>query len=251
MFLPPVDRPRLRAVPHHPLAIVIPQFSRVAIGAVITLTLSGIYSAVQQIGGLDQLVATTYGRVLLVKTGLFGALLLLGGMNRFVFAPRLTTSGNQLARAFGRSVRSELLLGALLLMTVGALTSVAPSKTAWEAHERLGLMQVAQEGDVDLVLRVAPAQIGDNEFAVDVADKRPGAHQAPSRVLLRFDLFGTDQGVVQTAARQTDAQRYIARGNFTAIGGRWNVEVVLRRTGFDDVRHTFQVDIVRSGMQAQ
>jgi hypothetical protein len=35
------------------------------------------------------------------------------------------------------------------------------------------------------------------------------------------------------------------------MGGRWNVEVVLRRAGFDDVRHTFQVDIVRSAAQAQ
>jgi hypothetical protein len=102
-----------------------------------------------------------------------------------------------------------------------------------------------------LVLRVAPAQIGDNEFAVDVMDKRPGAPQAPSRVLLRFDLFGTDLGVVQTAATQMDAQRYTARGSFTTIGGHWNVEVVLRRAGFDDVRHTFQLDILRSAAQTQ
>jgi copper transport protein len=234
-----------------PLAMLIPHFSRVAIGSVIALTVSGIYSAFQQIGGLNQLAATTYGRALLIKIGLFVGLLLLGGLNRFVLAPRLPAFGNQLARMFGRSVRTELLLGALLLIAVGAMTSVAPSKIAWDAHEQLGLMQVAQEGDVDLVLRVAPAQIGDNEFAVDVTDKRPGAQQAPSRVLLRFDLFGTDLGVVQTAARQMDAQRYTARGSFTAIGGRWNVEVVLRRAGFDDVQHTFQLDILRSAAQTQ
>ena len=29
------------------------------------------------------------------------------------------------------------------------------------------------------------------------------------------------------------------------MGGRWHIEVVLRRAGFDDVQHTFEVDIVR------
>jgi hypothetical protein len=32
---------------------------------------------------------------------------------------------------------------------------------------------------------------------------------------------------------------------------RWNVEVVLRRAGHDDVRHTFQLDILRSAAQTQ
>jgi hypothetical protein len=35
------------------------------------------------------------------------------------------------------------------------------------------------------------------------------------------------------------------------MGGRWHVEVVLRRAGFDDVRHTFEIDIVRSALAAQ
>jgi hypothetical protein len=131
------------------------------------------------------------------------------------------------------------------------MTSVAPSKTAWEAHERLGLAQAATVGDVDLVLRVAPAVIGDNEFAVDVTDRRPGAQGAPSKVLLRFDMIGMEMGQLQTEAKSTDQQRYTARGSFASMGGRWHVEVVLRRAGFDDVRHTFEMDIVRSALAAQ
>jgi copper transport protein len=234
-----------------PLAILIPRFSRLALPCVVTLALTGLYSYLLHIGSLDLLAATTYGRALLIKVGLFALLFLLGALNLGILSPQLRASGNQLARAFGRSVRIELVLGALLLLAVGAMTSVAPSKTAWDAHERLGLMQEAKEGNVDLVLRVAPAQIGDNEFAVDVTDTRPGAQAAPSKVLLRFDMVGMEMGVLQTDAKQTNMQRYSARGSFTSMGGRWNVEVVLRRAGFDDVRHTFQLDIVRSAAQAQ
>jgi hypothetical protein len=127
---------------------------------------------------------------------------------------------------------------------------VAPSKTAWEEHQRLGLSQAATEGDVDLVLRVAPAQIGDNEWAVDVTDKRPGAQAAPAKVLLRFDMLGMDMGKLQTDTQTTDQERYSARGSFTSMGGRWHIEVLLRRAGFDDVTHTFQMDIVRSALPA-
>src|SRR5262249_24384025 len=126
------------------------------------------------------------------------------------------------------------------------MTSVAPSKTAWEARERRGLAQEAREGDVDLVLRVAPAEIGDNEWAVDVTDKRPGAQTAPAKVLVRFDMHGMEMGKLQTDTTTVDKERYTALGSFTSMGGRWNVEVVLRRAGFDDVSHTFQMDIVRS-----
>jgi copper transport protein len=229
-----------------PLAILIPRFSWLAVSCVALLTLTGTYSYFLHIDRLDLLAATSYGRALLVKLGLFGLLFLLGAVNLLLLAPRLRRAGNQLARGFGRTVRIELLAGALLLLAVGAMTSVAPSKTAWEAHERLGISQAASAGDVDLVLRVAPAQIGDNEWAVDVTDRRPGAQAAPAKVLLRFDMLGMDMGKLQAETQTADHERYTARGSFTSMGGRWQIEVLLRRAGFDDITHTFQLDIVRS-----
>jgi len=230
-----------------PLATLIPRFSRLAASCIVILTLTGVYNYLIHVNGLDLLAATTYGRALLVKLGLFGVLLLSGGLNLFILSRRLRTSGNRLARAFGRSVRGELVAGALLLLAVGVMTSVAPSNTAWEEHERQGIAQVATVGAVDLTLRIAPAQIGDNEIAVDVVDRRPGAQAAASKVLLRFNMLGHPMAPLQTEARLSNTQRYSTRGSFLSMGGRWNIEVVLRRAGFDDVKHTFQVDILRSG----
>jgi copper transport protein len=233
-----------------PLATLIPRFSRLAASCIVVLTLTGVYNYLLHVNQLDLLAATTYGRALLIKLGLFGLLLLLGGLNLFVLSRRLRASGNRLARAFGRSVRGELVAGALLLLVVGVMTSVAPSNTAWEEHERQGIAQTATVGTVDLTLRIAPAQIGDNELAVDIADRRPGAQAALSKVLLRFNMLGHPMGTLQTEARSSTTQRYSTRGNFLSMGGRWNVEVVLRRAGFDDVTHTFQVDILRAAAQA-
>ncbi|MDQ2997610.1 MAG: copper resistance protein CopC/CopD, partial [Chloroflexota bacterium] len=139
-----------------PLALLIPRFSRLTVACVTILTLTGIYNYTLQIGTLDLLPATTYGRALLIKLGLFGVLLLLGGLNLFVLSRRLRVRTNDqppttndsgissilhdqkedrnpatrhtepnLARRFNRSVRWELLAGALLLLAIGAMTSVA------------------------------------------------------------------------------------------------------------------------------
>jgi copper transport protein len=224
---------------------LIPRFSRLAMICVAILILTGVYSYLQQINNLDLLAATTYGRAFAAKLGLFGLLLVLAAVNLFYLSPRLRATGNHLARAFGRSVRLEIAAGALALLAVGVMTSVAPAKTAWEEHERQGLAQSASVENVDLVLRVAPAQIGDNEFAVDVTDKRPDAAGRPSKLLLRFDMLGMEMQPLQIETQTADTQRYTARGSYTSMGGRWNIEVLFRRAGFQDVRHTFEMDIVR------
>jgi copper transport protein len=228
-----------------PLRLLVAQFTRLALPCVAVLALTGLYSSYLHVGQIDLLPATTYGRALLIKLGLFVALVLLGALNMQVLTRRLRAAPGQGARGLARSVRAEIVIGALVLLAVGAMTSVAPSLTAWEAHEQQGIAQSATVGDVDLTLRIAPAQIGDNEFAVDVTDRRPGAAAAATRVLLRFDMQGMEMTPLQTEAAATGGERYTARGSFTSMGGRWHIEVVLRRAGFDDVRHTFEVDILR------
>jgi hypothetical protein len=58
-------------------------------------------------------------------------------------------------------------------------------------------------------------------------------------------MQGMTMGKLQTEAARSEGERYTTRGSFTSMGGRWNIEVVLRRAGFDDITHVFQVDILR------
>src|SRR5262249_54097200 len=184
-----------------PLALLIPRFSWITVPCVGILALTGTYGYLLHVGRLDLLAATTYGRALLIKLGLFGVLLLLGGLNLFILTRPLRETGDRPARLLGRSVRIELIAGAALLLAAGAMTSVAPSKAAWEAHEQQGMAMPATVGEVDLTLRIAPAQVGDNEFAVDVVDRRPGAAAAPPRGLPRFDMLGMDVSELQAEGR--------------------------------------------------
>jgi copper transport protein len=224
-----------------PLSILIPRFSRLALGCVAAVALSGLYGYFLHVNRLDLLAATTYGRALLAKSAVFTGLFALGAVNLLLLSPRLPASGNSLARAFSRTVRTELLLGGLLLTMVGIMTSVAPSQTAWEAQEKLGVKKEAELNDVHIVFRAAPAHSGDNEFAVDVTDRRPGTDSVPAEVLLRFTMLSMDMGTLQIATRTVDGLRYTAHGSFLSMAGNWQVEVIIRRSGFNDVVSLFPV----------
>ncbi|HMP42316.1 MAG TPA: CopD family protein [Roseiflexaceae bacterium] len=230
------------------LQALIPRFSALALLCVAILSLSGIYAAFIHIGRPELLVSTSYGWVLIAKIGLFGLLIMLGALNLLLFSPRLRSAGLQAAAFFKHTIRAELLVGAILLLAVGVMMSIAPSRSAWEAHERLGLVESAAVGDVELTLWVAPGRIGDNEFAIDIADRRPAAADTPAQVLLNFTMPAMDMGTLQVATQPAEAGRHAVRGNYAAMGGRWQIEVVVRRAGFDDVRHTFELDIVQSAL---
>jgi copper transport protein len=220
-----------------PLDKLVPNFSRVALLSVSTLALTGAYSALPHVRTLEALLDTTYGRALIVKLALVGLLLALGAVNLLFLSPLLRRAIERAARWLQHSVRTELTLGLLVLLTVGVLTTVAPAFDALAMQRSLGFRQTVQQNHVKMVVRIAPAKVGDNEFGVDVFDKRPGADAVPLTVLLRFSMVG-HSGTTQVEAVHLTGPRYTARGSYLSMSGRWQVEVILRRSGFDDVRHT-------------
>ncbi len=224
-------------------AALIPRFSLVALPSVLVLAGTGLVSSLTHVRTLEALTATTHGRALLLKLGLFALLLALGAVNLLWLTPQLRRAEAPAGRRFWRTVRLELLLGLALLLAVGVMTGVAPAFEALQEQQRLGFREAADDEDVRLVLRVAPLHVGDNEFAVDVADERPGAAQVSPQVLLRFQSDDPAMGVFQVEAQPAGGDRYLARGAYLSVAGPWQIEVILRRAGFDDVVHTFDLAV--------
>ena len=69
------------------------RFSILGIVCVLTLVASGTVNSWVLLSGPRDLIATTYGRVLLLKIGLFAAMLGIAAVNRFCVTPRLTEPG--------------------------------------------------------------------------------------------------------------------------------------------------------------
>jgi copper resistance protein D len=73
-----------------PFASMMSRFSRLAGFCVLAVVLSGICSSWVQVGSIRALGTTDYGRVLLAKVLIVGALVYLGAGNRYALLPRLT-----------------------------------------------------------------------------------------------------------------------------------------------------------------
>jgi copper transport protein len=222
-------------------AALIPAFSRVALPAVAVLAITGFFSARLVVRTTEALVATTHGRGLGLKLALFAVLLGLGAVNLFLITPLLRRDEGTAARRLGRTVRTEMAVGVVLLLIVGGMTAVAPAFDALAAQHRLGFEESTRQDDVRMTLRVAPLRIGDNEFAIDVRDDREGASRVTPEVLLRFSSPGEEASLFQVEAPAVGNGRFLARGAYLSAPGDWQIEVILRLSGFDDVRHTFDL----------
>jgi copper transport protein len=221
------------------------RFSRMALAAVIVLGLSGVYSALLQVKTLQALLSTRYGQAILVKSGLFAAFIGLGALNQRGILPRIATTGQRALTRLGKSVRVELMLGALVLLAAGGLTSLAPAYLALQTDHRYG-MHVRWSGDnVTMDFRLAPVKVGDNEFAVDIVDRRPGAQNVVGTALLRIQAADGSTGATQVEAKLTTDHRYSARGSYFSKMGTWDVLVIWRKPNFDDVTHVFTVDLAK------
>ena len=110
----------------------ISRFTGLAVPAVIVITLTGIYNSWIHLDEPADLWTTSYGMVLLLKTVLFLMMLAVGGLNSFILRPRLVRMGNSGEQNFYRSVRSEALIGIIVLLLAAILAFLPPSRR----HER-------------------------------------------------------------------------------------------------------------------
>ena len=108
------------------------RFSDLGIVAVGTLLVSGTINAWFLIGGMQDLVGTSYGRLLLLKISLFAAMVCLAGINRQYLLPRLfgdiaTDPGSRTVQWLLRSALVEIALGLTVIGIVGVLGIMAPA----------------------------------------------------------------------------------------------------------------------------
>jgi putative copper resistance protein D len=106
-------------------AIAVQRFSLLGMISVATLLASGIANSCYQVGTLNNLFATTYGQLVLIKIALFAAMITLASVNRFYLTPRLAAAGN--VRRLYQTSLAETGLGFAAIVVVGFLGAMAPA----------------------------------------------------------------------------------------------------------------------------
>ncbi|MGC1561037.1 MAG: copper homeostasis membrane protein CopD [Bradyrhizobium sp.] len=108
------------------------RFSTLGILAVSILLISGTINASFLVGGIQSLIDTRYGRLLLLKLALFAVMVSAATINRQYLLPRLckgdaTDRSDPTVRWLVRSTLAELALGLGIILIVGVLGITAPA----------------------------------------------------------------------------------------------------------------------------
>jgi copper transport protein len=214
-------------------AEAIPRFSTLAIIATITLGITGVYAAWLQVGNLDALWHTTYGKTLVVKLLTIVPLLLLGAINLLIIGPALRR-GAHFVRHFGRVVGAEALLGVAILAIVGVLVGLPTGRQVLTFSSGHPAFSFDQNG-VRAALQVYPGTVGTNRYTADV---QPSSGPLPedAHVFLRITSEGQLQGTQQVELQREPGStvRYSAQGSDLSVVGNWTVDLVVRRPGMPD-----------------
>ena len=137
------------------------RFSNVAVVSIAVLAVTGVVRALSELDSVSQLWSTGYGRALVVKSVLLGALVVIGWFNRYRLVPRRRLD------SLRRNVAGELLLFAGLVVAVALLTDLRPGRDRAAAAVASGPPPLPAKG------MVVQAQ-EDGQFAVALAVRPPG-----------------------------------------------------------------------------
>jgi copper transport protein len=255
------------------LLTILPHFSPLAIVGVIIMAVTGPFNATFHMTSFSQLVATAYGRTLIIKSALVCAMLIVSAIHVGLLRPRLLKDYKKYAqvvqdgesaedakslentiasqtRRLGTTLRWEPLLGVAVLICTGLLNvfagTLTPTTVAPPAQQQVTTVKPytgtlkTSDNTLTVQLTVSPARFGPNTFTV-IARDSSGKVQSNVGVTIYTTMLDMDMGT-NSLDLQPDS-----KGNFTGTGdldmsGHWQLRVQIRTV--DNKLHEAQVKIV-------
>ena len=227
----------IRRTPDEGTARIATRFSRVATVGIAVVAASGLVRAVPEIGTVDRLVSTDFGRLVIAKTALLGVLALLGAANHFRNVP---AAGRSLA-GLRRAGSAEILVGATVLLLSASLVNLAPPAESAAASSAAAASPSPSPTPAPLLvdghdfgtsvrvrLQVLPGAAGFNTFLATVTDYDTGAPVAASGVTLRFSIPSRPSvGDSRLDLAQAGSGVYRATGGNLSLQGAWQVTALV------------------------
>jgi copper transport protein len=189
------------------------------------VALTGVIRAVSEIGSLDALVSTDYGRVVLIKSVLLAFLAALGASNHYInipAAPRRLTGLRRVGSV-------ELALGALVLAFSALLVNLAPPVSSAGGPSQAASAPIIANGHdfgttVKLRLVVSPGAPGFNTFEASVTDFDTATPVAATAVSLRFAIASsTGVGGSTLDLQPGGPGSFTASAGNLSLDGIWNI----------------------------
>jgi copper resistance protein D len=107
------------------VALLASRFGKLALGVVLLLLAAGAGVLWSVIGGAAQFWSSDYGRMLALKLLVVAALLGVAGVNKLYLTPQLLSGHAKAVVRFRRSVMTEMVIGAVILLITATFTTIA------------------------------------------------------------------------------------------------------------------------------
>ncbi|HLN61055.1 MAG TPA: FixH family protein, partial [Symbiobacteriaceae bacterium] len=213
------------------LSATVPRFSRLAIGSVLLVGVTGLVGALPRVPTVAALWTTGYGRALSAKLLLLVPVLALAWLH-------LRNRGNG---CFRLTVRAELAILAAVFVAAGFLSSLPPASVELAARQG-PFEQSALAGNLQVGLKMAPNRVGFNQPTITLTGK-DGQPQTKAAVSLRITMPDHAMGLQTLDAREQAPGVYTTEPAVLGMPGPWQVEVVLLTQQGQEVRQRFTVPV--------
>ncbi len=206
------------------------RFANLAGLGLAAVVITGTVRALVDIGTLDALFSTDFGRLVLLKIALLIPLAGLGALNHCRNVPAAVANLGPLRRA--GSV--EITIGTIILLVAAILVNLAPpaevsaaQAAAPEASPGSGPLVVSGADfatTVRLRLEATPGQVGLNTFRATLTDYDTGSPVDASALRLSFSLPSRpDLGASTLALKRTSAGVFDGSGANLSLDGTWRL----------------------------
>jgi putative copper resistance protein D len=209
------------------------RFSTLGIVSVGTLLVTGIVNTWYLAGSIEALTDTQYGHLLLLKIGLFFAMVAIAAVNRLRLTPRLlqespATNGGAL-RHLCRNAGIEALAGAAIIAIVGILGTLPPGSHA-NHHATAGAIPAdaafqhihSEQGMADVMIE--PGRVGTARVTIRLWDGDLAPLPA-GRVTLTLTAPSPGSRPATRAAALDSDGAWVVDGVALSEPGNWTVTV--------------------------
>lgn len=193
------------------------RFSRTAALAVPVVVVTGVAQGLRLSGGLDDLTATDWGRLLLTKVTVVVALLAVAGVSRWLLQHDGATS-------LRRTVIVESVLGVVVLGMAAGMVALPPQPPV----EARSFATELSSGGLIAIVTLGPGSVGSNELHLTMTP--PGGSITPIvGVTARVRLESADIPDSPVTMVREGPNHYSGMITFPR-GGDWTLEIIVQIT---------------------
>lgn len=220
----------------------VPRFSMIAVVAVAALLLAGVTNGYLQVKEWRGLWDTSYGVLLLVKTGLVLPVLALGGYNNKFAVPRLRAmaASAREQRWFLRAAGAELLVVTAVVAVTAVLVAKPPAKASVAPTGPYAT--TTDLGPLDLNFVVDPAKSGPNAVHLYLLEKN-GQPAEVDEATLEASLPSKGIAPLHLDANRAGPGHYVVTSAVFPFAGDWQLRIETRRGEFDLYTQTLSIPI--------